>query len=71
MIYDLCVNLSTIAAVNAGSLNTSFHLLKARFDVTIVDFLSALNDKNENNNSLPSLSNEIYPSSSYGKLFIM
>jgi hypothetical protein len=67
----LCVSLSIIAAVITGSLKISSHLSKDKFVVIIVDFLPALNERYVNNSSEASLSNEIYPSSSYGKLFIM
>ncbi len=47
-----------------GSLKISSHLSKDKFVVMIVLFLSALNERCVNNNSEPSLSKEMYPSSS-------
>lgn len=63
-IYALCVSLSIIAAVNTGSLNISLHLSNDKFVVIIILFRPALKDKLEKSNSEPSLSKDIYPSSS-------
>jgi len=56
-----------MAAVITGSKNTSSHLSKDRFVVIIVDFLPALKDRLVNRSSEPSLSKDMYPSSSYAK----
>src|SRR5690606_17594564 len=61
---DLCVKRSVSAAVKTGSWKISCHFKNDRLLVIMVDFLPARNDRCENNNSAPSLSNEIYPNSS-------
>jgi hypothetical protein len=48
----------------AGSPKTSVHLANVRFEVTITDFLPARKDRLLNNKSVPSLSKDMYPSSS-------
>jgi hypothetical protein len=60
-----------MAAVITGSKNISSHRSNDRFVVIIVDFLPALSERFVNKSSDPSLSKEIYPSSSYAKLNIM
>ena len=64
MILALCVSLSTRALTRTLSGMISFHLLKARLVVMIVERFSALSDRWLKSSSAPSLSHETYPNSS-------
>lgn len=64
MICALRVSLSTIALVITGSPNISSQRSKDRFVAIIIDFLDALKEKLVKSSYAPSLSKEIYPSSS-------